>query len=375
MSLLDRQLPEPIFIERDPAKVTREMIAAYESLTGKTLYPAQVERLLINLIAYRESMMREAFQDGAKLNLVRYSRGVILDNIGENVGVERVAAIAAVTTLRFTFVSPSTMDTLLPAGTRVAVGDVMFATDLSATVLAGAALIDVRATCTQAGTVGNGFAPGQIQTLVDAVSGLQVDSVSNLVESEGGAEEESDEHLKERIVLAPESFSVAGSVEAYRFHAMSAHPDIIDCAVRNHYPEPGDVTLCPLVVTGLPGTAIKDMVKVKCSGKKVRPINDTVFVDDPEAVEYAIVAEVVLKSTSDPDTARAEVEKAAQTFRDERMKFAADIVRSQLIDALHVYGIYSVNLIGLEADIELQAWQYPRCTGITITVTAVSNAK
>ena len=93
MSLLDRQLPEPDFIERDPAKITREMIATYESLTGKTLYPAQVERLLIDLIAYRESLVREAFQDGAKLNLVRYSRGVILDNIGENVGVQRVAAV------------------------------------------------------------------------------------------------------------------------------------------------------------------------------------------------------------------------------------------------------------------------------------------
>lgn len=374
MSLLDRQLPDPDFITRDAEVITRETVALYEQLTGKTLYPAQVERLLLNVIAYREKLVREGFQDGMKLNLVRYSRGVILDYLGENVGVERVAAIAAVTTLRFTFVPTPTVDTLLPAGTRVEVGDVMFATDLAATVPAGAALIDVRATCTQAGVVGNGFAPGQVKTLVDAPPGLLVDSVSNLTESEGGAEAESDERLKERIVLAPESFSVAGSVEAYRFHAMSAHPDIIDCAVRSHYPEPGDVTLCPLLATGLPGEAIKGMVEAKCSGKKVRPINDTVFVDDPEAVDYAIVAEVVLKNTADPATALAEVEKAAQAFRDERMKFAAGIVRSQLIDALHVYGIYSVNPVGLDADVELQAWQYPRCTGITITVTGVSSA-
>ena len=129
MSLLDRQLPEPSFIERDPAKVTREMIATYESLTGKTLYPAQVERLLIDLIAYRESLVREAFQDGAKLNLVRYSRGVILDNIGENVGVQRVAAVAASVKLRFTFSPAPNIATVLPQGTEVEGGGVSFATD------------------------------------------------------------------------------------------------------------------------------------------------------------------------------------------------------------------------------------------------------
>ena len=38
-------LPEPSFIDRDPAAITAEMVAQYEALTKKTLYPAQVERL------------------------------------------------------------------------------------------------------------------------------------------------------------------------------------------------------------------------------------------------------------------------------------------------------------------------------------------
>lgn len=42
-------LTEPDFIERDADKITAEMIAKYEADTGKTLYPAQAERLLIDL--------------------------------------------------------------------------------------------------------------------------------------------------------------------------------------------------------------------------------------------------------------------------------------------------------------------------------------
>ncbi|EFB3081181.1 TPA: baseplate protein, partial [Escherichia coli] len=53
-------LTEPDFIERDADKITAEMIAKYEADTGKTLYPAQAERLLIDLWAYREMLVRVA---------------------------------------------------------------------------------------------------------------------------------------------------------------------------------------------------------------------------------------------------------------------------------------------------------------------------
>ncbi|MGK3446175.1 baseplate protein, partial [Escherichia coli] len=42
--------------------ITAEMIAKYEADTGKTLYPAQAERLLIDLWAYREMLVRVAVQ-------------------------------------------------------------------------------------------------------------------------------------------------------------------------------------------------------------------------------------------------------------------------------------------------------------------------
>ena len=52
------QLPEPNFIERDADKITQEWIALYEEKSGKTLQPAQIERLMIDIGAYRENILR-----------------------------------------------------------------------------------------------------------------------------------------------------------------------------------------------------------------------------------------------------------------------------------------------------------------------------
>ncbi len=64
-------LTEPDFIERDADKITAEMIAKYEADTGKTLYPAQAERLLIDLWAYREMLVRVAVQEEQSASLYR----------------------------------------------------------------------------------------------------------------------------------------------------------------------------------------------------------------------------------------------------------------------------------------------------------------
>lgn len=82
-------LTEPDFIERDADKITAEMIAQYEAATGKTLYPAQAERLLIDLWAYREMLVRVAAQEAAKQNLVAFAREPMIDYLGELVGVYR----------------------------------------------------------------------------------------------------------------------------------------------------------------------------------------------------------------------------------------------------------------------------------------------
>ncbi|MEW5790045.1 MAG: baseplate assembly protein [Pseudomonadota bacterium] len=77
-------------IPNDPQAITAEIVSQYETATGKTLYPAQVERLLIDLIVYRETLLRAAINDAARQNLVRFARPPMLDYLGELVGVTRL---------------------------------------------------------------------------------------------------------------------------------------------------------------------------------------------------------------------------------------------------------------------------------------------
>lgn len=196
-------LTEPDFIERDADKITAEMIAKYEADTGKTLYPAQAERLLIDLWAYREMLVRVAVQEAAKQNLVAFSREPMIDYLGELVDVYRLAAQPATTTLQFSVDEALAIDVLIPAGTRVSASDsIIFATDTDVVLKAGLLLVNVTATCTEPGTAGNGWQPAQVSQLLDEIDNIDL-LVTNLTASSGGSEQEDDDRLRERIRLAP----------------------------------------------------------------------------------------------------------------------------------------------------------------------------
>lgn len=80
----------PKVIDDDPAAIAAELKAAYEMATGRTVYPAQAEQLLIDLCAYRESLCRAAINEAARQNLVAFARAPMLDYLGELVGVARL---------------------------------------------------------------------------------------------------------------------------------------------------------------------------------------------------------------------------------------------------------------------------------------------
>ncbi len=78
------------FIKRNPDEVLREIIAQYERLTSTVLQPSTPERILIDILAYRELLMREAIQDACLQNTVDFARGGFLDAIGRLLGVVRM---------------------------------------------------------------------------------------------------------------------------------------------------------------------------------------------------------------------------------------------------------------------------------------------
>lgn len=370
-----RELPKPEFVKIDPAGVEADLIAHYEAKSGKTLYPAQIERLFIDLIAYTRSRLDMAIQNAGEQLLVRFSTGPILDYLGELVATPRLLAQPARCQLRFSMPSIRSSVLLLPAGTRVSTqdGKLTFVTDYNVQIAPGQTQITVSATCLTAGSQGNGWAPGQISVISN--SPLSTLVAANINETAEGAEDENDDRYRERIILAPEAFSNAGSRGAYRYHALAVHQSIIDVAV--HGPDEGQldghVALFPLTVTGLPSESILDQVKARLSGEKVRPLCDTVHALAPTEVAYTIKARLTFYATAEQTESLAAATQAAEAYAIERRsKLGLDLVREQLTAALQVTGVYRADLELPSTLHELQGNEWANCIGIELIPNGVA---
>ena len=361
-------LPEPSFIDRDPATVTAENIALYESLSGKTLQPAQPEMLMVNQIAYRESLLRIGIQEAAKQCLVDYAIYPMIDYLGALVGVERLPAQYAVTTLRVTLSETLAVDLLIPSGSLVATKDGLytFATASDLTIAAGSLTGTVMASAETAGTGANNYAIGTITDLLSPLS--YIDSIINITATSGGVDEETDDQLRARIKLAPESFSVAGARNAYIYWAKTAHQSIIDVevAVNNE----GNIILYPLLATGTPSTEILTAVEAICSAEDVRPLSDTVTAQAPTRKTTVINVGLVIYDNADAATVKATAETALAKYAVWlRTKLGRDVICERITAVAGVDGVYRPTVISPAADIINEVYEWCDCTAITVTIT------
>lgn len=373
-------LPAPVFVNdadgTDPNLILADMITAFESSSGRTLQPAQVERLLIDLYAYRESLVRNAIQYAAQQNLLAFAIFPMIDYLGALVGVIRLQAQAASTTLQFILSNPLTIEYTVTAGTRVGSGDgqVVFATNADLIFASGITSASIDATATVAGAGGNGFLPGQIDLLLDPSALLS--SASNTGTTSGGSAPETDDHFRTRIQAAPNQFSSAGPAGAYRFFALSVDPSIVDVQVVS--PAPGTVNV--YVLTGpisvqpasspnslaIASPALLTNVQAALGSDTVRPLTDTVVTSAVSEVDYQINATLTLYSDADPSLTMGAASTAVQQFAvDLASKIQRDIVPSQIIAALSVSGVYEVTL-NSPSYTQLTAGQWPNCTNITL---------
>jgi len=363
-------LDEPVFIDRDPAAITGEMVDQFEAMSGRTLYPAQPERLIVDMGAYRETLTRIGVQEAAKLNLVRYSRGPILDYLGELLGVSRLDASAAQCTIRFTLDAAQATDIVVPADARVQTSDgkIVFAATSAATIPAGALTADAIAAAETAGAAGNGYLPGSVVTLLSTVDHMA--TAANITTSYGGQDAETDERLRQRIVLAPEGFAAAGPSGAYRYWTMTAHQSIVDAAVLT--PCPGLVAVYPLTESGTLTSEIAALVLAEVTADKRRPITDQVVVRQPDPVQYSITAALTLYSWADAATVRTAVDAAMTSYAAAmRASLGLPIVPSKIISILQgVSGVQAVVLTA-PAGRSLRPNEYAVCLSTDVTISGV----
>ncbi|GIO09678.1 hypothetical protein J31TS6_57060 [Brevibacillus reuszeri] len=323
-------LPDIEFANKSAQEIEAEAVSRYEKRTGVTLTKADPRRKFIQTIVALLAHQRSLIDYSAKQNLLAYSEDDNLDHLGALLDTPRLQPEFSKTTERFHL--SILQSQTIPAGTRVSAGDgIFFATEKDVPVQLGMTYVDVVAICTQAGSIGNGYLPGQINQLVDPIQWIQ--SVENITESDGGADIEDDDPYAERIQQAPEKFSVAGPDGAYKYWARSASPLIVDVSVES--PAPVEVEIRPLLKGGeIPGQEILDLVNQVCNDRSIRPLTDRVKVLAPEAITYDLSLTYWIR-TSDSSVAssiRLKVEQAIQDYKIwQKSKLGRDLDPTELI--------------------------------------------
>ena len=330
--------PDVSFIDGKTVDDVRgELIADYEAFmeqeTGSpvTLDRASPHRMILNAAAVQIYQAMQYIDRAGKQSLLKYSYGGYLDNIGLLKGVSREPAKAATTTLRFTASAVRQTATPIPQGTRVSGGgSVYFATSVYTEIPAGQSTVDVAASCTEAGTVGNGLAVGELSTMVDPLP--YVESVTNTAETQGGAEIESDDALAERIYLAPGAYSTAGPTDGYLYHARKFSASIGDVVATSDQAA-GEVDIVFLMADGsAPSAAMIAALKEYLSGDTIRPMTDKLTVAAPVEVTYSINLTYYINRS---DSARAvtiqqEVAQAVEAYKTWQRTIGRDINPSKL---------------------------------------------
>jgi len=333
------------FVEVNAQEIANTLIKDFETALGTTLYPGDERRIFLMQLLQVIVGLKNDINQSARQNLLRYATGEQLDALGEFYNTPRIPAQKAKTTLRFTLSSVQTSNITIPAGTRATPdGQLYFSTSKVLVIAAGQTYGDVIAEATEGGAQYNGFAPGQIKTLVDPVP--YVASVENIDTSSGGSDTEDDDSYRERIRLAPESFSVAGPEGAYIYWAKTADVNIADVSVTS--PSPGVVNIVVLMKGGqIPTQDILDAVLAAVSAKDRRPLTDFVQVSAPTEVNYDINLTYYISADRQAEEValKAAIEAAVDQYKAwQSEKLGRDINPDYLRQLMLNAGAYRINI-------------------------------
>lgn len=180
--------------------------------------------------------------------------------------------------------------------------------------------------------------------------------------------DETDTALRVRSQMALEGLTVAGSVGAYTFHALSASARVADVSIES--PEPGLVRV-NILSTDNDGVADIDLltaVNAYLSADTRRPLCDSVDVQPAEILTYAIEAELECDAGPSSAVVLENAQTAAAAYVAQQLRLGAEIALSGIYAALHQSGVRVVNLTTPVAGIAPTVRQAARCTGITLTL-------
>jgi len=185
---------------------------------------------------------------------------------------------------------------------------------------------------------------------------------------------EADNDYRERLRLSLHGLSVAGPANAYRFHALTAHPDVLDVSVdqprferdetayaglpANAFvlipiysaeltdPSPNDVavTIMTRADDEAENNLILNAVSEALSGEDVRPISDNPRVRLVSLINVDINATLYLYGGNDQDQVLADAEANLNSRLSSLQRIGNDLTLSAIHSGLHIDGVQRVDI-------------------------------
>lgn len=340
--------PEFEFLSTDKAEMEAWLTGLWESLSGVAVRPASPERLMIQWVASILIQERARQNRAINQNIPSRAERDSLDTLAELTYLpDRPESKAATCTMRFSISRPQGLAVPIPAGTRVtdAAGTLVWETTKDVCVPIGDTETEVQVRCQTAGVVGNGYAAGQINALVDVFD--YYDHCANVTQSEGGADRATDDEYYELMRDSLDACSCAGAKGSYEYFARQVSTQIADVAANS--PTPGVVKIYVLMEGGaLAGEEMKGAVLAACNEAEKRPLTDFVCVEDAEVVSYDINFTYYLQTGRSQSAAEiaAAVNDAVERYQAwQCAKLGRDINPDELRKYLYTTGIKRVELV------------------------------
>lgn len=336
------------FVSTDTNALVAQLISVYELITESTVQPASPERLFIQWIADVIIQERVLNNYTGNQNIPSRSEGTNLDALAELFYIKtRPVAQAAICTERIHISEAQPSAILVPAGTRVTDKNntLVWVTTADTYIDIGNTYADVMIQCQTVGRIGNGYAPGQIKTLIDVFP--YYDRCENITESANGTDPLTDDEFYQLMRASEDAYSTAGPEDAYIYFAKQVSTEIVDVVANSLLP--GYVNIYVLMADGtIAGEETKNAVYAACNKKFVRPLNDLVVIDDAEKVRYDIEFTYYIPRSSSLSTAEIEAAVNAtvgQYVLWQSTKFGRDINPDYLRGLLMRTGIKRIELI------------------------------
>lgn len=182
---------------------------------------------------------------------------------------------------------------------------------------------------------------------------------------------ESDDDYRQRLALKPESYSVAGPTEAFKFHALSADGNVKSASVTS--PVPGTTTVYVLsrIGNGVPDAPLLALVNAALNAETIRPLSEEVLVEAATLINYAIDVSLTVYPGPAGEAALTAAQAALAKLADDSHTLDRDVTLSAITAAAQQPGVKRVVVNSPAAEVVCAIGEVPWNTGIIVTVAGV----